>query len=173
MRSGVLIGAAIAVLTARLVAGNGDDPPADPVAARAAGAAAALLEGAAAASPPTAHPAVRPSPVAGPAASVPAHLPVERAASGSQALRAASVEAEVQLRRARGEGEDAVYRARAAQLPAADVAHLMAAEAAEAEWQRQLASTPRDCAAPCNGEAQDHALAATPRRDLLPRLTLE
>jgi hypothetical protein len=172
MRSGVLIGAAIAVLTARLVAGNGDDAPADPGATRAAGAAAALLEGTVA-SPPAGRPAALPAPAAAPAASVPAQLSAERAASGSQALRVASVEAEVQQRRARGESEDAIYRARAAQLPAADVAHLMAAEAAETEWQRQQASAPRECAAPCNGEAQEHALASTPRRDLLPRLTLE
>lgn len=178
MRSGVLIGAAMAVLTARLIAGNGDGPAQEPPAAQAASAAAALLVGAAASAPAVARVASGHGAHAAFAASAPVSAPpaasaaeaadAARTAAGRQVMRAASVEAEVQARRTRGEGEDAVYRARATQLPAADVAQLMAMEAAEAAWQRQLNAAPAD-----SGVAPDHVVASAYRRDAAPRLTLE
>lgn len=175
MRSGVLIGAAMAVLTVRLLAGSGDAPAAAPAATRAASAAAALLSGTAAVAPsgaaaPAAIPAARHADAeAGrrPASSV------AQAGAGSNAMRAASVEAEVRLRRTRGDGEDAVYRVRTAQLPAAEVAQLMAMESAEAAWQRQLAAMPSGCTAACEAAAPQHVTASAYRHDAAPRLTLE
>ncbi|WP_371868235.1 hypothetical protein, partial [Pseudoduganella rivuli] len=141
-----------------------------PATARAASAAAALLAGAAASAPErTPVRAVAPEDTLG---TVPAAMPAERLASGSQALHAAAVEAEVMARRANGEGEDAVYRTRAAQLPAAELAQLMAAEAAEADWRRKLAATPSSCTADCEA-APEHVTASAYRRDATPRLTLE
>lgn len=173
MRSGLLIGAAMAVLTARLVAGSGDGPAGEPPAtARAASAAAALLAGAAVSAPaPERAPARAVVPAETPATGA-AAMPADRVASGNQALHAAAVEAEVMARRAQGEGEDAVYRTRAAQLPAAELAQLMAAEAAEADWRRKLAATPSNCTADCEA-APEHVLASAYRREAAPRLTLE
>lgn len=175
MRSGVWIGAAMAVLSVRLLAGGGDASTPEPVAASAASAAAALLADAAVSAPVVA-PALPEGHGGALAGSAPAGGAVapssERVAAAAQAMQAASVEAEVRLRRARGDDEDAVYRLRAAQLPAADVARLMAMEAAEASWRRQLAASPDGCATSCEATAE-HVVASAYRHDAAPRLTVE
>lgn len=171
MRSGILIGAALAVLSVRLLAGGGDAAAPEPVAARAAGAAAALLADTAGSAP-----AVAPAPPevgAGAMAGGAVAPSSARAAAAAQAMQAASVEAEVRAQRARGGDEDAVYRIRAAQLPAADVARLMAMEAAEDAWRRQLASSPDGCAASCEAAAPEHVVASAYRQEASPRLTVE
>jgi hypothetical protein len=174
MRSGVVIGVAMAMLTVRLMAG-GEAPDSEPGGARAASAAAALLDGAAGSSPrppEAAQPALAATDGAA-AAPVAAPVPPARHAAHSQAMRAASVESEVAALRSRGEGEDAVYRVRAARLPPAEVAQLTAMETAEAAWRRQLASNPAGCAAPCEAMAPEHVVASAYRHDAAPRLTLE
>lgn len=178
MRSGVVVGAAIALLTARLIVANSDGPPREQPAAQAAGAAAALLARAARSAPVVAHGpaghavhAAQTAGVEGNAPAVPGGADPPDAArvlAGRRVMRAAAVEAEVQARRTRGEGEEAVYRTRATQLPAAEVAQLMAVEAAEAAWQRQLNAGPTDSAA-----IPDHVVASAYKRDASPRLTQE
>ncbi|GAB2840818.1 hypothetical protein GCM10027277_04740 [Pseudoduganella ginsengisoli] len=161
----------MAVLTVRLLSVQDDAPVPEPASTRAASAAVALLSGAAASAPVGA---------AMPAAQQ-AGVPVERkpapsapnTASGRQAMLAASVESEVKARRARGEDESVVYRLRTAQLPAADVAQLMAMESAEAEWERQLAAMPSGCNAACEANVPQHVVASAYRHDATPRLTKE
>jgi len=175
MRSGVLIGVAMAMLTVRLMGGSGEVAEAEPAGARAASAAAGLLAGAAA-SAPRAAPLPQPAFAVTDAAAggvIPAPVPPARHAAASQAMRAASVEAEVAALRSRGAGEDAVYRVRAARLAPAEVAQLTAMETAEADWRRQLASTPAGCAAPCAAMAPEHVVASAYRQEATPRLTLE
>lgn len=186
MRSGVVIGAAMAVLTVRLLAvDRGPEPATRHTAATAASAAASVLA-------EMARPAVstNPSGLAAPVSASADAAPVTRAADGAagvaatqpatarataarHAMQAAAVEAQVRQYRARGGDEQAVYRLRAAQLPAADVAQLMAMEAAEAAWQRQRATTPADCTVPCSGATPEYVVSGAYRRDASPRLTLE
>lgn len=174
MRSAILVGAALAVLTVRLLADNGRPETPAPASARAASAAAALLA-ATVSAPAGAMPAAGmavpavPATRADGAASAPA-LP-ERVAAARRALHAASVEEAVRVLRRQGAGEDAIYRLRAARLPQADLAQLMASEAAEADWRRQLDACSAGNCEPAQQNRQGHVAAY--QRAPLPTLSME
>lgn len=76
-----------------------------------------------------------------------APLAVARATAVPQATAPLhAVEAAVRAARLRGADENEIYRLRASQLPAAQVASLVAMEAAEASWSVRVAEFRRQCA---------------------------
>jgi hypothetical protein len=103
---------------------------------------AALLAAAAACSTPGPAPAEAPVPGAPRPVAAPLALATPAARAGTVPAAAAptlfEVETEVAALRARGAGEEAVYRLRALSLPARSVAMLMEREQAEKGWAQRL-----------------------------------
>lgn len=107
--------------------------------------------------PPAARAVFSPQPAA--AQAIPPVPAPARAAVAVAPLPLHAVEALVRQARINGQGENEVYRLRAAHLPAAQAAALSAMESAEAEWKRRLAALRAACAAhgaDCSSERARH-----------------
>lgn len=99
-------------------------------------------------------------------------------AAASMAARIAATEAAVQQARRQGQGEQEVYRLRATQLPAAEVAALNQLDEAEAAWNRRVEDFRQRCAAQDDCSAagftpQEQAMLAHYKSAAGPRLVAD